>query len=281
MANKVRSIFANENYVDLTLYQFGYEKCDPLHANGPAVWNHFLFHYIQSGKGQLRSKDEKGNVNTYHLQAGQGFLFWPKQQNYYIADEEDPWVYTWVEFDGLHARELMLHSGLTFNYPVYMGRDDEEREKMSRELLWLTEHPQSPPLELIGHLYLFLSGLIHSSSARKEATGGRMRDFYVRESLNYIEQHYAEDISVEDIAAYCSINRSYLGKIFRSVLNASPQEFLLKYRMKKACELLEITTMPIGEISAMVGYPNQLNFSRTFKNQIGVPPREWRNSRRR
>ena len=49
--NKVRfSVFHYERFVDLNLYQFGWEKCVPMHRFGPAVRNHFLFHYVISGR---------------------------------------------------------------------------------------------------------------------------------------------------------------------------------------------------------------------------------------
>jgi hypothetical protein len=49
MEKLLYGIFPNETFVDLSLYQFGYEECDPLHSFGPARRNHFLFHYILSG----------------------------------------------------------------------------------------------------------------------------------------------------------------------------------------------------------------------------------------
>ena len=44
--------------VDLTLYQYGWEQCAPLYSYGPSVRNHYLFHFIISGRGQLRSEKE-------------------------------------------------------------------------------------------------------------------------------------------------------------------------------------------------------------------------------
>lgn len=275
MDNKVRSIFQNLNFVDLTLYQYGYQTCEPLHRNGPAVFNHFIFHYVRSGKGQLYSTDSSGNENCYRLEAGQGFLIWPKQKNIYIANEYDPWDYAWVEFDGLRAKELITLSGLTFDYPVYIAQNEDMHKVLAQEIAWITANANENPLKLIGHLYLFLDALIASSSVKRKVAGGSLRDFYVREALNYIQQHYAEPLTVEMIADYCKINRNYLGRIFRSVLSASPQEFIITYRMKKACELLKITDLSIGEVSQLVGYPNQLNFSRTFKKEMGKSPREW------
>jgi AraC-like DNA-binding protein len=273
-------IFSSESFVDLSPYQYGYEECAPLHSFGPAKRNHFLFHYIFSGRGTYIPFDDKGNEHEYLLGAGQGFLIWPQQHTFYMADGKNPWAYAWVEFDGLKARELVIQAGLTYNYPVYTSKDDEEREKMKRELLTIIDDKNSLPFAAIGHLYLFMSALIASSSMQRKITGSSMRDFYARESLWFIEQHYHEDIGVDDIAAYCNLDRSYLRKVFMSVLHTSPQEFLIRYRINKSCELMKITNHTIGEISAMTGYQNQFNFSRVFKQIMGKSPREWRNANR-
>jgi AraC-like DNA-binding protein len=270
-------IFPDEHFVDLSLYHFGYEECDPSHSFGPARRNHFLFHYILSGKGRFLSTNDKGAEEIYSLEGGQGFLIWPHQQTFYTADEKDPWVYAWVDFDGLKARELVTQAGLTYNNPIYISKNNEEQEKMKNELLTIVNSQNSLPLSTIGHLYLFISALIASSSMRKKVTGSGLRDLYIREALTFIEQHYHENLGVEDIAVFCNLDRSYLGKIFKSVLNSSPQDFLIRYRINKSCELMKITDHTIAEISEMVGYPNQFNFSRVFKKTIGKSPRAWRN----
>ena len=103
-----------------------------------------------------------------------------------------------------------------------------------------------------------------------------MKDFYIKEALAYIENHYMEEVTVEDIAESSGLNRSYFGKIFKETVGKSPQEFLISYRMIKAAELLKLTRYPINEIGNAVGYPNQLHFSRAFKSIYGVSPRNWR-----
>ena len=275
MDNGMFSLFPHESFFELTIYQFGYHKCQPGHMFGPAVRNHFLFHYVLSGKGTLMSNIEGGNYATYHIGGQQGFLLWPGQTNTYYADVNEPWDYVWIEFDGLKARELVMQSGLLFSSPVYTSQNLEEREKMKDELLYIITHAQNQPLELMGHFYLFINALVSSSSRRVKSSQASLRDFYVSEAIAFIEQHYQRDISVKSIAAFLNLNRSYLCKIFKAVLETTPQDFLIGYRMQKACELLKSDGRSIGEISAMVGYPNQLNFSRAFKRELGIPPRQW------
>ena len=60
-------------------------------------------------------------------------------------------------------------------------------------------------------------------------------------------------------------------------MGKSPQEFLIAYRMTKATELLKLTQLSVSDIGNAVGYPNQLHFSRAFKNVYGISPRQWRN----
>ena len=260
--------------------QVGHEECEPMHMFGPATRNHFLFHYILSGKGVLYSDDDRKETTEYHLESGQGFMVWPGQSNTYLADENDPWSYMWIEFDGLKAKEFVIQSGLDPNRPVYNARDMEEHEKMKHELQYIISHSNDPPMELIGHLYLFLSALIDSSALSRKTTGGGLQFFYVNEAVKYVELHFQDEITIEDIAAHCNLNRSYLGKIFRTVMKTNLQDFLIRYRMNRACDLMKISQAPIGEICNMVGYPNLFNFSRVFKRTIGKSPSEWRKENR-
>ena len=83
--------------------------------------------------------------------------------------------------------------------------------------------------------------------------------------------------SSEELVKEALRYRSYFGKIFHENMGKSPQEFLISYRMSKAAELLKLTKLSIADIGNAVGYPNQLHFSRAFKNVYSISPRQWRN----
>jgi AraC-like DNA-binding protein len=269
-------IFPNKNFIDLNLYQYGKEKCSPGHSFGPAKRNHYLFHYIISGEGILYSDDEKGNTNTYKLKEGQGFLIFPEQTNTYIADLNNPWEYIWIEFDGLRVKESLQFAGFTLGSPIYKPRVPELADMMKNEMLYLIEYNNSSPFNIIGHSYLFLDYLERSMTKDNAIKPNKLRDFYIKEAISYLENHFQEDITVEDIADNIGLNRSYFGKIFKEEVGKSPQSFIINYRMIKATELLQLTKMSINDISIAVGYPNQMNFSRAFKSIYGIPPAKWR-----
>ena len=276
MQNWIFSIFPNQNFVDLGLFQFGWERCAPAHSFGPAARNHYLFHYILSGTGTLMADDSKGVTQTYSIKSMQGFMIFPNQITTYVADRQLPWEYVWLEFDGLRVKSLLDTIGLSLDKPVYHARNKNLREDMANEMLYISRHKDESPFHLIGHLYLFLDYLLRSAADEQLEHGSKLREFYIHEALTYIEHNFQNEITIEDIAGVCGLNRTYFGKIFKEALGKTPQEFLLNYRMLKAAELLKLTSLSIGDIGLAVGYANQMLFSRAFKNNYGISPREWR-----
>ena len=261
MHNFIFSIFPNKNFVDLCLYQYGWEQCIPAHSFGPASRNHYLFHYVISGSGTLSAQDEHGESRDYSISTGQGFMIFPDQITTYIASTETPWEYVWLNSTVCAPKNPL-------RLPAF--------RHMLKEMLYIVHHKDEPALNLIGHLYLFLDFMLRSAAHVRKPSQNKLRDFYLKEAIAFIEQNFQNNISVEDIAENCGLNRSYFGKIFKDCVGKSPQEFLIHYRMIKAAELLRMTKKSVQEIGISVGYPNALHFSRAFKNVYGVSPRSWR-----
>ena len=222
MSEVIFSVFPSENFVDLGLYQFGWEQCAPSHSFGPAARNHYLFHFCFSGTGTLLATNSKGESLTYQVKSGQGFMIFPNQVCTYIADHKIPWEYAWIEFDGLRARETVNLAGLSPDQPIYRARYKDIAETMANEMLYIVNHKEESPFHLIGHLYLFIDSFVRSSTSTQIGKGNRLRDFYIKEAFSFIEQNFQNDISVEDIAASCGLNRSYFGKIFHENTGKSP-----------------------------------------------------------
>ena len=228
-----------------------------------------FFHYVLSGTGTLMATNSKGQNVNYQVRSGQGFMIFPGQITTYMADIQVPWEYVWVEFDGLRTTEILNVCGFSKDAPVYMAHSREARKKMVDELIYISQNSEQSPFHLMGHFYLFADLLAQSVARPQPAATSKMSDYYIKEAINYIEQNFQNDISIEDVAAVCGINRSYLGRIFRTSTGRSPQEFLIHYRMTKAAELLKLTTLSIGDIGSAVGIRKRPPLLRAFKMCMG------------
>lgn len=279
MQNFEFKVFPQNNYMDLSLIQFGKEKCTNGYSFGPAARNHYLFHFVISGKGTLYADNSSGTTDAYTINANEGFMLFPGQVSTYIADNTEPWEYIWLEFDGFQAKAAVKSAGLSTDKPVYRSLSVELRKNAINEMMYIIKHKDSTSLHLIGHLYLFLDYFSRSVSTTNLSQGYEKNSsshYYINEAIKFIELNYQKDITVNDIAENCGLNRNYFGKKFKEEFGKTPQEFLMRFRMTKATELLENTQLPIREISCAVGYNDQLHFSRAFKNTFGISPRQWR-----
>lgn len=281
MPNFTQTIFPQDlNLMDIVPYQFGYEKCSPSHSFGPAVRSHYLFHYVISGRGTLWEGEHDGDAKGLSICAGQGFMIFPGIVCTYIADGKQPWEYTWLEFDGLRAREISNSARLNETHPVWKTGDKDSCAEVKSQLLYLAQHGDEPPLRLVGHIYLFAAALAApfdsavSFQAAEDASS--MRSFYARETMAFVERNYNNNIGVEDMASNCRLNRSYFARVFHEEVGMDPQEYLINYRMTQAEGLLRSTNKSIGEVAAAVGYRDQLSFSRAFRRTRGLPPSQWR-----
>lgn len=257
---------------DLNFYHCGEHSCDPGHYWGPAVRNHYLIHYIVSGKGIFKC----GN-KTYHLSSGQGFLICPETISYYEADKQDPWHYYWVGFNGFNAKKILHQAGLSQDNPIFYSDDTDFFVKNIEDMADANKFSFEKELYRMGYLYLFLSKL--ARIAPKDNRLGYHRSIieeYVKSSIEYIEKNYHCEISVNALSNYIGVNRKYLYTIFKKTLGKTPIEYIIKVKMDKACGLLANEALTIAEVSNSVGYKDQFTFSKQFKKTIGDTPSNYR-----
>lgn len=260
------------NHTDLNMYRCGIEDCSPGHSWGPAVRDHFIIHYILGGKGIFQV-----DGIIYHLKKGDGFLICPGTVIYYQADLEDPWSYSWVGFHGLKAEAYLKQANLTAGNPVFRYDRDDFIKDCLEQMISTKSLVKSREIRLLGLLYIFLSQLIEISETGRFSGGSENRkETYIKKAIEFIEMNYSRKISISEISQHVGLDRSYLYSIFNEYLNTSPQEFLINYRMDKACELMQNASLSIGDVSRSIGYDDPLLFSKVFKKVKGQPPREYR-----
>ncbi len=98
----------------------------------------------------------------------------------------------------------------------------------------------------------------------------------VEKMLNFMADHYMEDIQVKQIADYAHVSSRECYRAFRTELNSSPTEYLHQYRLKKAADLIVSTDLKIEEIAVRCGYNRPGYFSTRFKKTYLCSPMEYR-----
>ena len=98
----------------------------------------------------------------------------------------------------------------------------------------------------------------------------------VQVMLVFIHTHYSEDISLQDIADAGLISIAQCNRCFNQMLNITPYEYLIQYRLTKAMSLLQDATLNITEISDQVGFNNVTHFIQVFKKKYGISPKKYR-----
>ena len=100
-------------------------------------------------------------------------------------------------------------------------------------------------------------------------------------ALLYISEHYRKEIRVSDLARSCSMSESYFRKVFLRQMGQSPLEYLNRYRIHRAVNLLRTTGESMQNIAERSGFTSIAAFNRNFKQSMGVSPSAWRREHRR
>lgn len=264
-------IFSNDFFrnIDAMIYTCGYESCTPGHSYGPILRNGYLIHYVLNGTGIYKTRGK-----LFRLKKGDAFLICPDELIYYEADMYSPWTYTWIGMQGIKIKGYLQRTSLFENLVVHYG-DDQQLKLCHEKMAEADKLPKNRDLMLNRILYEYLFLLTCKFPSEQDTTNEKKSN-YVEEALQFIEEHYCDPITVQDVADHLNLNRSYLHRIFKSFTNVSIQSYLLDYRIRQACILLKDTEMSIHVISRSVSYADSLYFSRLFHQKMGMTPSNYR-----
>ncbi len=98
----------------------------------------------------------------------------------------------------------------------------------------------------------------------------------MKQMLRFVEEHYAEELTVERIAACVALSESACLRSFRQLLGITPIQYVKQFRVEKAAELLRSTRLRTGEIGAECGFADGSYFIKTFRELKHCTPKEYR-----
>jgi AraC-like DNA-binding protein len=230
----------------------------------------FATSIIDVGAGAFRYRGERRVAP-----AGSLVALDPEQEHNGEVVSGDGWsyriLYPSAEILSRMAGEVggRAHGGFRFPEPVI--RDPRLAAVMDR-LHRSLEDPAAPSLEREA-LFLFAYGRLLSCHAgrRVEPHEVGREPLAVQRAREYLEECYASNVSLEDLAGVCGLSRYYLVRVFKDTVGLPPHAYLTGVRLRRAKELLA-AGVPVGEAAVRVGFADQSHLTRRFKGAFGITP---------
>lgn len=133
-------------------------------------------------------------------------------------------------------------------------------------------------LECIRCLIVQMFIIVMRSIGRSEDV--KSESAIIKEVAAYVTQHYAERISLTDMAKKYNYSLSHISKKFAEEMGCGFTQYLQQIRIEQSCRLLETGDYFIGEVADRVGYGNVKFFNKVFKETLGITPREFKRLKR-
>ncbi len=164
---------------------------------------------------------------------------------------------------------------------------DQERSNASilsdfRKIIQIHKEERNEELlvsSLIQHLWLSIYRSINFDLVEEKQGASAASLSRMQMMMQYIHEHYPEDISLNDISCKVSISKSTALNLFNKYLHMSPVNYLITYRLRIAAAALSDTEKKICAISAECGFKSVDHFCRTFKRHYGLTPGEYRKTK--
>ena len=200
-----------------------------------------------------------------------------KQPNVLITDIKMP------EYSGLDLIEKIREKDKNLYIIILSGYGSfkyAQRAIRSGVYRYLTK-PTNPRelISVLREIELKIEGVNRTVSKSEEKESVEVGNLLIRKALDYIEIHYAEKIGLKTLSDALYISPNYFSDLFRRHMKVKFSDFLIEYRLKKACILLKNPEYKVSEIAEMVGFRDSTYFSTVFKKTYNLTPLEYKNTK--
>ncbi|MFC6650435.1 helix-turn-helix domain-containing protein [Paenibacillus rhizoplanae] len=241
--------------------------------------------FVHRGQGSIVV-----NQQMYDIRPGMLFFFQPYQLHRISSDvsPDRPFIRTIFYLDPLTAEQLLqgfakrkaVFTALWQGNNPYCGFDlGDHLETME----WIygnynqcRSKSAGEDAEDITMLLLQLLSCLGTGERSLIHTGERRNLRYSEQIMNWIEAHYQEEVTLDQLAAETHLSKSYVSRIFHQETGGRLVDYLTARRLKQACRLLETTDLTVERIGRTVGFPNSSYFNQLFKRVLGLSPLQYR-----
>ena len=179
-----------------------------------------------------------------------------------------------IKFGGVAAEELMACTDFANNLIIH---DQDARLGQYFYKLYMALHDTAYlSMKCLGVFFELLYELTknHQNTLKNAST----QEKNVEIAKEFMNQNFALEISIGDVAKRVGVTSNYLANIFNLYVHQSPKEYLTAVRMEQAKKMLSTHRYKVKEVGKFVGYKNQLHFSSEFKKYTGKSPLQYSKS---
>lgn len=230
-----------------------------------------IFIYCDKGHGWIRHGGQQ-----YPLEEDCFYIIPAGEAHSYGASPRDAWSIYWLHFDGEDAREFRPVMGR----PVRLGRSDASRRQDRLRLfdemyqnLAMGYNPSN--LEYISYcLRYFLASLKYVEQYR-EIRKVREEDV-VRKVIRSMKDNLENRITLDELARSAGYSATRLTSLFKQRTSFSPMEYYNQLKIQRACTYLQFSDLKIKEIAFRLNYYDPFHFSKAFRREMEISPKEYR-----
>lgn len=230
-----------------------------------------IFAYCGDGKGWIQMNGEK-----HILTKNSAFIIPATVPHIYGADNTDPWSVYWFHFRGQNTE---LFSSIIGRL-ICIGESDSSRH--DDRLLIFEEMYQNLDmgydinnLEYVSFCLTYFLASLKYISQYHEIKKVKEKDV-IQKSIYYMKDNLENSISLSEISKYVGYSSSYFSNIFTRKTSYSPMDYYNRLKIQRACSYLQFSDMKIKEIAFRLGYFDPFHFSKAFKLEMEITPKEYR-----
>lgn len=222
--------------------------------------------YVASDKAHFWFNGVEEVITSGHM-----VLYQPKEIQKYIYYVEDHPEVFWIHFTGYDVKNILTYHGIPLDRHVFYSGTLPEYKMLFRKIIRELQQCKYGYEDYIASMFNTILLLVSRQQQEGENVEINIPE-EIEAAIAYFNENYNIKISVEDYAESLHIST----RNFKRYMKISPAQYILSLRMVNAQSLLENTDYKIGEIAEIVGYDNQLYFSRVFRKEYGVSPAQYR-----
>lgn len=246
-----------------------YNNCGLTRGDHPyCIWQ-----YTLEGEGELQLEDR-----LFRLHAGDAMcLLIPQNHRYRLPEDSPEWKFIFLSLSGTEILRIWKEISNRFGPVVKLPLERSKSIDRAFEILSTAESRKVRSAFHASQLaYSFVMCFYEEIEALRFAAS---EAGFVLDAVKFCMDHYAEEITVDDIAEAAGYSRSHFTRMFSSVHGMSPGRYLREVRLGNAARMLQLDSGNVKEIALRCGFSDESYFCKAFRLRYGVTPDLFRKKR--